>query len=152
SVMLQVQEIDHLLRGLPVLYLHLPHVRKEEQLAEEARPLVRMARQQQVFQQGGVLEQLDVLEGACDAQRGDSVRRHVGDVAILENEAAGSWLVDAADQVEDGRLAGAIGADDGEYFALAHSEADVVDGADAPKVDNEFLCLKKRHRSRSDLM
>jgi hypothetical protein len=150
--MLQVQEIDHPLDRFPVLYLHLPHVRKEEQLTEETRPLVRMARQQQVFEQGGVLEQLDILKGAGYAQRGDTVRRYVGDVAILKNEAASSWLVDAANQVEDGRLAGPIGTDDGEYFALAHSEADVVDGADAPEVDNEFLCLEERHRSRSDLM
>jgi hypothetical protein len=80
------------------------------------------------------------------------MRRYVGDVPILENEAAGGWLIDAANQVEDGRLAGTIGADDGEYFALAQSEADVVDGANASKVDDEFLCLEKRHRNRSDLM
>jgi hypothetical protein len=49
---------------------------------------VRVARQQKVLQQGGVLEQLDVLEGAGDAERGDPVRRHVGDVAAVEGELA----------------------------------------------------------------
>ena len=77
---------------------------------------------------------------------------YVGDVAVFENEAAGRWLVDAADQIEDGGLAGAIGADDGEYFALVHREADAVDGADAAEIDDEIVGLEERHRSRSDFM
>ena len=48
---------------------------REEQLAPEAGLAVRVAADQQVVQHRGVLEQLDVLEGARDAQRGDLVRR-----------------------------------------------------------------------------
>jgi len=56
-----------------------------------------MARQQQIFQQGGVLEQLDVLEGPGNAERRDPVWRYVGDVAVFENETYSRWLLDAAD-------------------------------------------------------
>src|SRR5262245_41154467 len=135
AVLLKVQEIDHPFDRLAMLDLHSPHRRKEEQLREEARLLVRMARQQEVIQQGGVLKQFDVLEGTGNAQPSDATRRYAGDVPVLENEAPGRWLVDPADQIEDGRLARAIGADNGKYFALAHSEADVVDSADTAEVD-----------------
>jgi hypothetical protein len=40
--------------------------------------VVGVAADQQVVQHGGVLEQLDVLEGARNAQRRDLVRRLVG--------------------------------------------------------------------------
>jgi hypothetical protein len=48
---------------------------REEQVAPEAGAAVRVAADQQVLQHRGVLEQLDVLEGARDAQRRDLVRR-----------------------------------------------------------------------------
>src|SRR5882757_7397055 len=111
-----------------------------------------MPRQQEVLQQRGMLEQLDVLEGAGDAQRGDAVRRHVGDVGAVEAEMARGRLVDAAYQVEDGGLAGAVGADDGEDLALLDVEAHAVDGADAAEMDRELVGLEEAHRSRSDRM
>jgi hypothetical protein len=44
---------------------------------------------QQVVQHRGVLEQLDVLEGAGDAQRGDAVRRLRGERLAFEIDGAG---------------------------------------------------------------
>ena len=58
-----------------------------------------------------------------------------GDVLAVEDDPARGRLVDAADQVEDRRLAGAVRADDREDLALLHVEADVVDGVDAAELD-----------------
>ena len=135
-----------------MLDLHAAHGRKEQQLAEEARSLVRMTRQQQVLQQAGVLEQLDVLKGPGDAQRSNPVGRRAGDVAILKHQASARRLVDAADEVEDGRLACAIGTDNGEHLAFAHGEADLIDGTDAAEIDHQTVGRKERQRSRSDFM
>ena len=58
--------------------------REEQQLAEEARFPVRVAASSRLSSSGGMLEQLDVLERPGDAEFGDTVRRHGGDVATLE--------------------------------------------------------------------
>jgi hypothetical protein len=135
-----------------MLELHALHRRQEQELGEKARPLVRMPRQQEVLQQGRMLEQLDVLEGAGDAESGDAVRRHVGDVGAVEGELAAGRLVDAAHQIEDGGLAGAVGTDDGEDLALVDGEAHAVDGLDAAEVDGEPVRDEEAHRRRSERM
>ena len=62
----------------------------------------------------------------------------------LEDEAAAGRLVDAADEVEDRALAGAVGADDGEDLALLHVEGDAVHGADAAERDRDVPRLEQR--------
>ena len=51
----------------------------------QAGAAVRVAADQQVLQHGRVLEQLDVLERARDAERGDLVRRHVASACRPSN-------------------------------------------------------------------
>ena len=62
----------------------------------------------------------------------------------------GGRLIDAADQVEDRRLAGAVRADDREHLALLHLEADRIHGADAAEADRDVVGAEQAHRSRSD--
>ena len=59
-------------------------------------------------------------------------------------------LIDAADQVEDRRLAGAVRADDREHLALLDLEADRIDGADAAEADRDVVGAEQAHRSRSE--
>src|SRR5919107_4670506 len=99
-----------------------------------------------------MLEQLDVLEGAGDAERCDAVRGHVGDVGAVEYQLAAGRLVDAAHQVEDRGLAGPVGADDGEDLALADVEGHTIDSLDAAEVDREAVDQEEAHRSRSERM
>jgi hypothetical protein len=108
--------------------------------------------QQEILQHGGVLEQLDVLEGARDAPPGDLVRRHARDVLAGEDQPAAGRIVDARDEVEDRRLAGAVGADDREHLPLLDGEAHPVEGLDAAEVDLEVLGREERHRRRSERM
>src|SRR5206468_8456445 len=68
-------------------------------------------------------EQGDVLERARDPQLGPLVRLQPRDVAAVEHDPSARGRVDAADAVEDARLAGAVGADDGEEVAGVDLEA-----------------------------
>ncbi len=61
-------------------------------------------------------------------------------------QAAAGRLVDAADEVEDGALARAVGADDGEDLALRHIEGDAVDGLDAAERDGDVVGLEQGRR------
>ena len=91
-------------------------------------------------------KQLDVLEGARDAHAGDAVWRRMGELLALEHQSAGGRRVDAADQVEDRRLAGTVRADDGEHLTVMDVEADGFDGADAAAP----VCLRKYGVLRHD--
>src|SRR3546814_20692862 len=100
-----------------------------------------------------MLEQLDVLEGARDAEAGDPVRRQRGDIGAVEHQPALGRAVVAADQVEHRGLAGTVRPDDGEAIAFGNVKTDPVDGADAADSDGETVGLEQRgHRTRSDLV
>src|SRR5262245_58939718 len=152
AIGLEVEEVDDLLRRLAMLHLERPHAGEEEKLLDEARALVGVPPQEEVVEHGGVLEKLDVLEGARDAARGDLVSGQARDVLVAEDEAAVARIVDAADQVEDGRLARAVGADDGEDLLGLHLEAHAVEGAHAAEVHPQALRLEEGHRRRSERM
>ena len=142
------------IRGISftVLEFERAHARQEQELFHEPRALVGVAAEQEVLEHGGVLEQLDVLEGPRDPAPGDLVGRHARDVLAVEDQASGRWLVDARDQVEDRRLPGAVGADDREDLAGLDREAHPVDGPDAAEAHPEVVDREEAHRRRSERM
>ena len=103
----------------------------------------------------GVLEQrhrraeLDVLEGARDAARGDALRRHAGDVLAEESNAPGIRFEDPGDEVEHGALAGAVRTDQAEDFAGPELEANRVDG-DQPAEALDHAVNAKQWRSSGE--
>ena len=62
-------------------------------------------------------------------------------------EAAGAGAVDAGDEIEDGGLAGAVGADQADDLALLDVEGEIVDGAETAEVLGQTRRLEKRHPS-----
>jgi hypothetical protein len=76
-------------------------------------------------------EQPDVLEGARDAGLGHLVHRGRGVGLAAELEAAAVGRVQAGDHVEEGGLAGAVGADQAVDLALVDGDADVRQGLQA---------------------
>ena len=87
---------------------------------------------------GGVgLAHDDVLPDGAGLQPGvlqhhavggaQAVARHVADVAALDADAAGIHVVKAHQQVDDGGLAAAGGADDGDALARLHGQVEVAD-------------------------
>src|SRR5207302_2582015 len=99
----------------------------------------------------------DDLERAADAEPGDAMGRHARDRGSIPADVAAVQPVQAADAVEQGGLARAIGADDADDVALGDLECDAVDGSDATESLGDlpqlqlWLCLRTHSDvSRSD--
>ena len=79
-------------------------------------------------------ENLRHLEGAAEPEAGDLAHRTASDVAAQELDPAVGRRQVAGDHVDEGGLAGAVGADHADGLALLDSHVDVVgrdDGAEA---------------------
>ena len=102
---------------------------------------------EEVLPHGGALDQPDILERAAHPQGGAFVDLGARDVAALEPDAALVGPVEAGDDVERRRLAGAVGPDDADDLPLAGPEAHVAGGLDAAEADGAAPHLKHGHRS-----
>ena len=75
-----------------------------------------------------VAEDAAALRHQRDARLDDFVRRQVADFAAAERDrAAGQVRHDAGDDLEQGPLAGAVGAEDGDHLAAVDVQVDVVE-------------------------
>ncbi len=126
------------------------HARQEQHLLPELGRAMAVTADQQIAEHGRVLEQLDVLEGAGDAEPRDAVGRHFGDVLVLEEDLARGRRVDARDQVEDRAFAGAVRSDDGEDLALLHRKGHRIDRFQAAEMQRDVFGAEIAHRFRSD--
>ena len=70
------------------------------------------------------VEHAHELEGAREAEAGDLVRRHPGDVAPVEADDAGIRRQRAGDQIQRGGLAGAVGAEQADDLAGVDRQID----------------------------
>src|SRR6202035_687333 len=86
----------------------------------------------------------DVLERARDAKLGGSIWLGARDVATFEDNPARGRHVHAGDAVEQGRLAGAVRADQREDLALRHIEADLIYGRQAAEALDHALKREDR--------
>src|SRR5438552_4912208 len=78
-----------------------------------AAPTMRQEGRLDIREDGQLREDIGSLERAADAHAAELVRRHAGDVAPVEGDPARVAAEVAGDQVEERRLAGAVGPDDG---------------------------------------
>ena len=77
---------------------------------------------------------LSDLEGARDAQPGPAMGGQTANIMPLIQHGAGGWRQRAADQVDQRRLTGAVGADDAQHLAPAHRDTEIVHGGQATEV------------------
>ena len=147
----KVKKIDHLLDTAAMRSFVAADVRQKEQFLPEGRGGVPMTSDQKIAENGGVLEQFDVLEGTRDAEFRDVVRRCSRDVLILEIEFSRGRLIKSRDQVEDRAFPCPVGADDGKDFALLHGKADGIDRFQTAEMQREIFGTETTHRFRSDL-
>ena len=96
-----------------------------------------------VFRNAHVLERDRDLEAASHAEAGVLFGRGAGDVVALEADGAGGGREVAGDAVEEGALAGAVGADEADDVALRHGQAGAVDGAEGAELHDDVGCLKQ---------
>ena len=110
------------------------------------RPVVRMAEERadhDVLEHGHVLEGRRHLEGAGDAAPGVLLGRGPGHVQPGEGDAAGARGQIAREAVEEGRLAGAVRADQAHDLALGDREVGPGDRAKAAERHRDRLRLKQ---------
>src|ERR1700730_8917959 len=94
-----------------------------------ARPVMRA--EQDVLAHGQLGEHPDVLEGAGDTVMRDPVRRLAHQLAAEQPHGSRRWSQNPGDQVEDGRLTSAVGANEAHDLASVNVEVDAVDGGQA---------------------
>ncbi len=88
-------------------------------------------RNEQVLFHRHVVECPRNLESPRDTQPAGAGRTQIRDVPPFEPDAAMVGPIDAADHIEDGGLAGAVGTDQPQYLPLGHIKRNAVHGADA---------------------
>ena len=125
---LELEELEQVLDLLAVRDLFLLRQAPVHERGEDARAHAHVPAEHEVVEHAHALEERDVLEGARNPALGNAARRQVGDVLALERDAPAVGPVEAADHVEQRRLAGAVGPDDREDLAPADLEAHVIDG------------------------
>src|SRR6266540_77787 len=110
------------------LLLLLLEARRTEDRAEHATLDAAVPGNEDVLERSHVVEEADVLKGPRHAERRDFVRRQTGDRPAVEVDAARGRLVHAGEDVEEGRLAGAVRPDEADDLSARDDEVDVVDG------------------------
>ena len=90
-----------------------------------------------VLDHAQLAEQPDVLKRPGDAAAGDRVGRAAGDLGAVEADRPAVGPVQPRDDVEGGRLARAVGTDEGVDVAAAHRHVEPVDGGDAAEALDE---------------
>ena len=141
---LEPEERDQLARPAPDPLLLAPHGREPEGARHEVPAGPAVHADHDVLQDREAREQGEVLERAADPERRDPVRRGVVDRAPLELERAPLRRVEPGQAVEDGRLAGAVGADQPHDLAGGHLEGDAVEGDDAAEPHREVADREDR--------
>jgi hypothetical protein len=107
--------------------------------------LARRRRQSQVLQHRQAREEIRALEGARDPAARDVVRGQPGERSAVEHDAARARRQVAGDEVEDRRLAGAVGPDERAALARRHLERHAVDGAERAEIAGEALDGQQAH-------
>src|SRR5579883_2668400 len=93
-------------------------------------------------------EWLRHLEGAVDAEMDDTVRGEAADLAPFEAHPSAIGRIKAGDDIDAGRLAGAVGADEAEDLAWLQMEGQPVQRAEAAEALDEPLDLEQRRHLR----
>ena len=90
----------------------------------------RLAAEIEVGRDVAHVDQREVLEHRRDAQLARRVRVGDPDRPAADLELAAVRLMNAAQDLDQGRFAGAVVADDRQHLALEHVDVDVLQGAD----------------------
>ena len=146
AMALQVQQIDHRFHPFPKRDLLPAHGQQEQHVGQKIGAAMHMAADKQIVQHRLAVEQLRVLERPSDTQLGDPMRGPAGHVFAGEAHAAGIGVVEAADDVEDGRLAGAVRPDDAEHLAFDDIERHVAHGLHAAETQRQVARLEQRRQ------
>src|SRR6266513_3926934 len=143
---LDLQEVDDPLDGRAVLELLAAGRTPVEGLQQEAPLHPEKAPRHEVVEHAHALEQGHVLEGAGDAEAGDVRWLEARAVPTVEDDPSLVGVIEAADHVEQRRLPGAVGTDDGADLAAIDREAHPTQRDERAEADADALHLEERAR------
>src|SRR5258705_2761930 len=148
---LDLQEVDDALDGGAVGQLLRARRAPPERVGEDVAAHLEQPARHDVVEHAHALEEGDVLERARDAERGHVGRRQVRALLAGEPDAALERVIEAADDVEERGLAGAVGADDGQDLAALDLEAHLVQRHQRAEAHADGLHFQQgpRHRPTS---
>jgi hypothetical protein len=112
----------------------------DEQVLPERRVLVDVEAGHHVLEERELLEEADLLERARDAEPHARVGRHAFQLMLVEHQFAIIWLIDAREQVQHGRLAGAVRSDQRVDRLLRHGQRHVAHRVHAAKALADVIC------------
>src|SRR5208337_3953843 len=114
-----------------------------------------LGRDADVLEYGQLRKDFGDLERARHAETDPALRRYAGDVAAVEQDRAGGGRDEAADQIEESGLAGAVRADYGTQLALldchryvAHGDETAETPGQIPDLEHAHAVLRCRTRPR----
>ena len=105
---------------------------------------MRVQADQHVVENGRVVDQRQVLEGAADAEGWQLVGAGGQQIPALIRQATAVGCDDAANDIEQGRLARAIRTDQAVDMSLAHRQVDTVQRIHAAEAHRDALYVQKR--------
>ena len=97
-----------------------------------------------IVQHGHIRKQADILESTGNAQLIDLVDRHALDINAVDQNTAPGGLIDAGEQVEDGGLARAVGADEAGNLGWADGDIEVIHGGQSAEVNAQVPDVQHR--------
>src|SRR5689334_19903340 len=103
-----------------------------------------MAADHDVAPDGHAAEQGEVLEGAADAERRHAMPRLLQKLGTVEGDAAGFRLIEAAQAIEQRRLAGTVRTDQAANLPATHLERHIVQRHDAAEADRQTANRQQR--------
>ena len=109
---------------------------------------LRMHSDQDIFQHGEILDQLDRLERPADAARGPRGSRHGRDIRAAKNDAAVGRGDDSRNRIEQRRFPGAVRPDQAADLALAQLHRDILDSVEAAEPDSHAFEFEDRLHAR----
>jgi len=143
-VCLDLEEVDDLFDDPPLAHLAASGPARVDQSRECPVAHVQVAAEHQVVEHCQVVEELDVLERPSHAQPGDVVGLHPHQPVAEELDGSSLRAIQPGQAVEQRRLPGAVGTDDGEQFPPRHLERHVSEGLDPREPEIQVVHLQNR--------
>ena len=84
------------------------------------------------------------MEGAGDTEAADAIGPQAGDVAAVQEDATGVGRLEAGDQIEQRRFAGAVRTNDADDLALVHIEGHFSVGGQPAVALRQALNVKEQ--------
>ena len=116
---------------------HLARALEHLLAIDEEAPADRLAAEIEVGRHVAHVDQGEVLKDGGDAELARRLRVADPDRVAADLELAAVRLMDAAEDLDQRRLAGAVVADDRQHLAFEHVEVDVLQGADVTEALRE---------------